>query len=337
MDYARAFVTNNYKRKDMSKGMTFENLELVRSLDGCPEEAGFVLTHVCIDAYSAKIVGYMDDLIKYSASEERASFAKALKGLAKLVRTIVMELKEMYNRSDAAAYFKFRTFMMGTKGTSMFPKGVIYEGVSDEYRMYRGPSGAMDITIPTLDALFNINMDNPENSLKNLLREYRECLPKEHYAFLQQVSVYSPKIIEFCKQSTNSLIMFVQILDSIRTFRTIHWNLVKNYIFHKTKVTHGTSGSDIIVYIPQQLIGVIHYMKEICSDWAPQCQFKTDSELATLTQWLEKTTKREIDINRDIDKMRNLKKEEQHLKTPSGCPMSAVQETSESPIRCPMG
>jgi indoleamine 2,3-dioxygenase len=53
--------------------------------------------------------------------------------LEKTSALIVNELKEMYRRSTAEEYYTFRTFMMGTRGTQMFPKGVKYEGVSDDY------------------------------------------------------------------------------------------------------------------------------------------------------------------------------------------------------------
>jgi indoleamine 2,3-dioxygenase len=36
----------------------------------------------------------------------------------------------------------------------MFPKGVVYEGVDEKPRFYRGETGANDNIIPNLDNLF---------------------------------------------------------------------------------------------------------------------------------------------------------------------------------------
>lgn len=83
----------------------------------------------------------------------------------------------MYKRSPLDSYYTFRTFMMGTKGTSVFPKGIIYEAVSNEYRELRGASAAMDLTMPLLDSFLGIFDFFPENSLTSLLKDYRQYIP----------------------------------------------------------------------------------------------------------------------------------------------------------------
>ena len=55
-----------------------------------------------------------------------------LQKLEKVIFSTISELKAMYKRNSVDSYYTFRTFMMGTKGTSMFPKGIIYEGVNGE-------------------------------------------------------------------------------------------------------------------------------------------------------------------------------------------------------------
>ena len=62
-------------------------------------------------------------------------------------------MNTMWKESLPEDYDNFRTFIMGTKNQPMFPKGVIYEGVSDEPYFLRGESGANDNIIPTLDNL----------------------------------------------------------------------------------------------------------------------------------------------------------------------------------------
>ena len=53
--------------------------------------------------------------------------------------------------------------MHGTKNTPMFPKGVIFEGVSTEPMYIRGPSGALDLMMPTLDRFFGLSDLFPNN------------------------------------------------------------------------------------------------------------------------------------------------------------------------------
>ena len=52
--------------------------------------------------------------------------------------------KAMWNRSKPNGYTSFRTFIFGITSQSMFPKGVVYEGVSEEPFSFRGESGAND-------------------------------------------------------------------------------------------------------------------------------------------------------------------------------------------------
>ena len=50
----------------------------------------------------------------------------------------------MWNQSKPRDYTSFRTFIFGIANQTMFPNGVIYEGVSSDPRYFRGESGAND-------------------------------------------------------------------------------------------------------------------------------------------------------------------------------------------------
>lgn len=57
----------------------------------------------------------------------------------------------MWKKSKPNGYTSFRTFIFGITSQSMFPNGVIYEGVSEEPLSFRGESGANDSMVgPTL-------------------------------------------------------------------------------------------------------------------------------------------------------------------------------------------
>lgn len=52
---------------------------------------------------------------------------------------------DMWKNSKPADYLTFRVFIFGITSQSMFPNGVIYEGINDNQPMYfRGESGAND-------------------------------------------------------------------------------------------------------------------------------------------------------------------------------------------------
>lgn len=50
----------------------------------------------------------------------------------------------MWKKSKPKDYTSFRTFIFGITKQSMFPHGVVYEGVSEEPMSFRGESGAND-------------------------------------------------------------------------------------------------------------------------------------------------------------------------------------------------
>jgi len=53
----------------------------------------------------------------------------------------------MWSKSKPSGYTSFRTFIFGITSQSMFPDGVIYEGVSEKPLSFRGESGANDTMV----------------------------------------------------------------------------------------------------------------------------------------------------------------------------------------------
>ena len=62
----------------------------------------------------------------------------------------------MWAKSKPGDYISFRTFIFGITSQSMFPHGVVYEGVSEEPMSFRGESGANDSMVrPNPQPMFN--------------------------------------------------------------------------------------------------------------------------------------------------------------------------------------
>jgi indoleamine 2,3-dioxygenase len=79
------------------------------------------------------------------------------------MRNINGQMKTMWKYCKPEKFNEFRTFILGIQGQSMFPNGVIYKGVDAQPRFYRGPSGANDCIMPTIDHLLEITSMVPEN------------------------------------------------------------------------------------------------------------------------------------------------------------------------------
>jgi indoleamine 2,3-dioxygenase len=73
-------------------------------------------------------------------------------------------------------------FLMGSMNPEIFPKGVIYQGVDTKPMVYRGPSGAYDSILPTMDALLEMSMSPPRmtEELKIMLADFITYKPINH-------------------------------------------------------------------------------------------------------------------------------------------------------------
>lgn len=68
-------------------------------------------------------------------------------------------METMWMKSKPLDYTTFRTFIFGITSQSMFPNGVVYEGINDGKPMsFRGESGANDSMIPMMDNFLQIPM-----------------------------------------------------------------------------------------------------------------------------------------------------------------------------------
>lgn len=84
----------------------------------------------------------------------------------------------MWYNSKSTSYNNIRTFILGVKSQSFFPKGVVYEGVGDDApRFYRGETGANDSIIPTMDNFVQLTDDLPNNPLTEILKDFRKYRP----------------------------------------------------------------------------------------------------------------------------------------------------------------
>jgi indoleamine 2,3-dioxygenase len=173
MSYAASYALFNYTLDDPSKGLVYSNLRLVRAfergLDPRSSEAGFILTHIdMVKDTSGLITGVLQviDTLQQGGSrstvndgfrEILASMEKIEAGMEGMSPAIhppsidssfehmELTLADMWANSKPSDYLSFRVFIFGITSQSMFPKGVIYDGVEGNNPLYfRGESGAND-------------------------------------------------------------------------------------------------------------------------------------------------------------------------------------------------
>ncbi|KAG6017297.1 hypothetical protein E4U41_004247 [Claviceps citrina] len=302
MEYAGSYALYNYRLEDPSRGLEYDNLRLIRAfehgLDPASSEAGFVLVHVdmvrnsgplvagtvkCLDLVSGAISGRLG-----TAQRQRAAFNDGLGEILGALAKINAVMETMWSRSRPTEYTSFRTFIFGITSQSMFPHGVVYEGLNDgEPLSFRGESGANDSMVPLMDNFLQVPM--PDTPLTEILGDFRKYRPSNHKDFLQHVKHVSESndlrgfALALWQQQQQqqqqqmamtvtdeerdlvrqSRSLWLQILDQVRDFRWRHWCFAREYILKRTSHPTATGGSPIVTWLPNQLEAVLAEMANI--------------------------------------------------------------------------
>ncbi|KAF9692772.1 hypothetical protein EKO04_009250 [Ascochyta lentis] len=266
MEYAGSYALFNYRLVDEAKGLEYDNLRLIRAfeagLDPESSEAGFVLVHIAMVKESGALVEGASDMINACMVKDRERFDNGLRTLVGGLRKVNAVMNTMWKKSKPSGYTSFRTFIFGITSQSMFPNGVVYEGVSEEPLSFRGESGANDSMIPMCDNLLQIQM--PETPLTDILKDFRQYRPGNHREFLEAVrdSAQESGVREFAKGDSVSAALYLQALDQVRDFRWRHWCFTREYILKHTSHPTATGGSPIVTWLPNQLGAVLAQMTE---------------------------------------------------------------------------
>ncbi|EOO02662.1 putative indoleamine -dioxygenase family protein [Phaeoacremonium minimum UCRPA7] len=283
MEYAGSYALFNYRLEDPAKGLDYSNLRLIRAfehgLDPSSSEAGFVLVHVDMVKNSGPLVAgamaALDACSKPTLSiHERESLNSGLRDILTALETINATMETMWMKSKPMSYTSFRTFIFGITSQSMFPNGVVYEGINDgEPMSFRGESGANDSMIPLMDNFLQIPM--PETPLTEILKDFRQYRPSNHRQFLMFVRDKSLQVglkdaalslsVKVADGQEKELLqesrqLWLKILNQVRDFRWRHWCFGKEYILKRTSHPTATGGSPIVTWLPNQLQAVLSEM-----------------------------------------------------------------------------
>ncbi|KJZ76326.1 hypothetical protein HIM_04408 [Hirsutella minnesotensis 3608] len=297
MEYAGSYALFNYRLEDPAAGLEYSNLRLIRAfehgLDPASSEAGFVLVHIDMVKNSGPLVaGTMASLDVASrvapgspgTAEQRRQLNAGLDKILGAMRRINGVMETMWGKSRPTEYTSFRTFIFGITSQSMFPDGVVYEGLNGGKPLsFRGESGANDSMVPLMDNLLQVPM--PDTPLTDILRDFRKYRPSNHKSFLLHVRDRSLETDlkafalgarrpasgsgdddadeEQRQLLRESRALWLQILNQVRDFRWRHWCFAREYILKRTSHPTATGGSPIVTWLPNQLEAVLGEMVRI--------------------------------------------------------------------------
>ncbi|EME39467.1 Indoleamine 2,3-dioxygenase family protein [Dothistroma septosporum NZE10] len=270
MAYAAGYALYNWRFADASVGYDkYYNLRLIRAfergLDPYSSEAGFILTHVDIVRHTGGLIeGSVKTMDAVAADDGSAKVADSLEVLLNTMHDIEESMEKMWAHSKPKDYISYRTFIFGITNQSMFPNGVVYEGINENKPQYfRGESGANDSIIPLLDHLLEIPM--PQNPLTEILKDFRNYRPKPHREFLAYVRERAEQIgvKQYCQRDLQTKVLYLRLVEHVRSFRWRHWLFAREYIIRRSSHPTATGGSPIVTWLPNQLFAVMELMREV--------------------------------------------------------------------------
>ncbi|KID87799.1 indoleamine 2,3-dioxygenase-like protein [Metarhizium guizhouense ARSEF 977] len=324
MEYAGSYALYNYRLEDPNQGLEYSNLRLIRAfehgLDPTSSEAGFVLVHIDMVKNSGPLVAGTVKCLDVGSSittplgtaPQRAAFNEGLSEILGALQKINSVMETMWGKSRPTEYTSFRTFIFGITSQSMFPHGVVYEGLNDGKPMsFRGESGANDSMVPLMDNLLQVPM--PNTPLTDILQDFRKYRPSNHKDFLLHVKQVSeshdlrgfalalkakPATDEEKDLVRESRSLWLQILDQVRDFRWRHWCFAREYILKRTSHPTATGGSPIVTWLPNQLEAVLAEManiNEIAGKDDPRGLGKTCEDVMDAALRQRETLRKEVD------------------------------------------
>ena len=263
LDYHYAYSLGNYNKKDKTAGFEWNNLAMAAKFSGMDDERGFIMLHVDINQYSPDLVKAVFSIAK----EDIATYelTNALTLMADSLNKMNTRRKLMWEASRWKHYNDFRVFIMGIKGNQdIFPNGLLYEGVWDKPKAYRGQTGAQDNIIPTADIASGAIHYYADNQLTHYLMDLRKYRPKCVQAFfveLAQLMQKNPLVDRLVKaQNFKGMQELMRVYEEIYAFRNGHWQFVQKYIMQNTAYPKATGGTPITSWIPNQIKAVLKAM-----------------------------------------------------------------------------
>jgi len=261
LEYSFGYSLGNYVRKDTSKGLDYENLQMACSFTGTDDETGFIMVHVDINQHSPSLLKTCNDLLQ--DFHENNNPVTSLGNVVKVLEAMNASRKKMWEASRWERYNDFRVFIMGSQGNSrIFPKGVVYEPET-EPRVYRGQSGSQDTIIPFLDTLFRVTDYYPDNELTGYLMDMRKYRPQPFRDLLEWVDTETQGLVPWLMTWKESLPGLCEAYRQIYEFRNGHWHFVQKYIMANTRYPVATGGTPIVTWLPNQIHATLAAMKRI--------------------------------------------------------------------------
>ncbi|XP_054421740.1 indoleamine 2,3-dioxygenase 1 [Pteronotus mesoamericanus] len=259
-------VLANWKKKDPSGPMTYENMDILFSFPGGDCSKGFFLVSLLVELEAASAIKEIPTILKAVRHQDKDTLEKTLLNISDCLDKAHEVFKQIHKHVDPDQFFNvLRIYLSGWKGNSKLPEGLLYEGVSDIPKKFAGGSAGQSSIFQCFDVLLGIEQNAGEASAAAFLQEMRTYMPPAHQKFLQSLES-GPSVRKFVlSENDDSLTKaYNECVKAMCSLRDYHLQIVTKYILipaskqSKTPQTSkdpsemeskGTGGTDVIKFL----------------------------------------------------------------------------------------
>jgi indoleamine 2,3-dioxygenase len=242
-----SIVLNNWRRINPKGPIELENLRTVQNFLGGQDEDWFFLTTVAIESLGAPALSAVLEGLEAAASSDNNKFVDALERITKAINNCTNVLDRIPEKcAPHIFYSQIRPFLAGWP-----EEGIIYEGVSDEPKVYIGGSAAQSSLLQSIDAAMGIF--HPHADSGPFLKKMRKYMPLAHRKFIEylETQLSLKKYVEQNEscELNDALNRCINTLDG---FRKKHMQIAVHYILDQVKDGEnviGTGGTEFVTFL----------------------------------------------------------------------------------------
>uniref|UniRef100_A0A8C0DNM3 Indoleamine 2,3-dioxygenase 1 n=1 Tax=Balaenoptera musculus TaxID=9771 RepID=A0A8C0DNM3_BALMU len=259
-------VLANWKKKDPSGPMTYENMDILFSFPGGDCGKGFFLVSLVVETAAASAIKVIPIIFNAIQREDPDTLQKALLDITSCLHKALEIFHQIHEYVDPDLFFNvLRIYLSGWKGNPLLSEGLLYEGVWDTPKKFAGGSAAQSSIFQCFDILLGIQHTVGGDSAAKFLQEMRTYMPSAHQNFLRSLES-GPSVRKFVLSKGDATLqeIYNECVQAMVSLRDYHLQIVVKYIVipasrpSKKKQTSkepsepkskGTGGTDIMGFL----------------------------------------------------------------------------------------
>ncbi|XP_017517378.1 indoleamine 2,3-dioxygenase 1 [Manis javanica] len=258
-------VLANWKKKDPSGPMTYENMDILFSFPGGDCSKGFFLVSLLVEIAAASAIKVIPAIFSAIKHEDHGILEKALLEITSCLRKALKEFHQMHEYVDPNQFFNvLRIYLSGWKGNPLLSEGLLYEGVENTPQMFAGGSAAQSSIFQCFDVLLGIQQNSGKKSDAEFLQDMRKYMPPAHRKFLVSLeSGFSVRQFVLLKGDASLKASYNKCVKAMVSLREYHLKIVEKYIVNPAKSAKsnetseepsemenkGTGGTDVMAFL----------------------------------------------------------------------------------------